>query len=719
MERTYFNEALPVWAEGKREEMNFSIALRTVVDGDEPALLRVAGHSDYQIYVNGLFSAQGPARAGHGYFRVDELDLTPLLKPGRNLVCIIAAGYNAKSFYLTCQPPFIYAEIIRDGAALAATGTDEDFEMSAYTYRRQRVQRYSFQRPFTEAYVIDGTFQRLLCDPLFEPEPLRCEVVGTGVFIKRDVPRSDYEERNASAIVSTGSLTGAAESRREYHDRSFDGSDLDRIKGFAPDLLEVSVVNEMYSLEAKTTDDSRRPADETKIGTGEFAVYDMGLDTTGYIRLKLRCEAGTVLTAVFNEISDGGVPDPGRDSCANVVRWELTEAGDFDLISFEPYTYNYIQLAVTGGSALVSRVSQLCEHFPASGLIGTPVCNDEELDLIYDAAVETFRQNATDIFMDCPSRERAGWLCDSFFTARTEYALTGRSVVETAFLDNFVMEPSFPDLPEGMLPMCYPSDHPDGTYIPNWAMWFGVELAEYKNRAPDPELIARAREKMYALAAFLAKYENEYGLLEKLDSWVFVEWSVANEYTQDVNYPTNMLYAKFLDSLAGLYGDEKLAAKAESVRRTIRETAFDGRFFIDNALRDGDGKLVLTDHHTETAQYYAFFSGTATPTTHPELYRTLKTEFGPGRDPDKEYPDVPVSNAFIGNYLRLDMLYKDGEYDRLLGEIKAFFLPMAKTTGTLWENMHPGASCCHGFASYVACVLRQINAARPKKIGKD
>ena len=27
--------------------------------------------------------------------------------------------------------------------------------------------------------------------------------------------------------------------------------------------------------------------------------------------------------------------------------------------------------------------------------------------------------------------------------------------------------------------MCYPADHPDGTYIPNWAMWLILELKEY------------------------------------------------------------------------------------------------------------------------------------------------------------------------------------------------------------------------------------------------
>ena len=59
------------------------------------------------------------------------------------------------------------------------------------------------------------------------------------------------------------------------------------------------------------------------------------------------------------------------------------------------------------------------------------------MDSIFNAAVETFKQNTLDIYMDCPSRERAGWLCDSFFTARAEHYLTGASTVEKNFLENF------------------------------------------------------------------------------------------------------------------------------------------------------------------------------------------------------------------------------------------------------------------------------------------
>ncbi len=50
------------------------------------------------------------------------------------------------------------------------------------------------------------------------------------------------------------------------------------------------------------------------------------------------------------------------------------------------------------------------------------------LKAIYDAAVETFRQNALDVYMDCPTRERAGWLCDSFLPPEWNICLRAPAV---------------------------------------------------------------------------------------------------------------------------------------------------------------------------------------------------------------------------------------------------------------------------------------------------
>ena len=703
LSRSYqFLAARPVWEAGTETEMNRSLVFSAAVDGRGSLALHIAGHTRYQIFVNNSFAAAGPARAGHGYFRAEEYDLTDRLADGANTVAILVAGYNANSFYLTDQPSFLCAELVRDGAVLCATGTDRAFAAVAFDGRVRKVQRYSFQRPFTEAYElraggVDAVAANGRCVTLSPTAPKR--------FIVRHSPYCANREISAQRIVAEGTAVPAE--GKQFHDRSIDEVS-EVLKGFPRDELTLCAADEVYAL-ARTATPCDKNAKDAALTAGGFAVYDMGVNTTGYIRLRLRAEAGTTVYAVFNErLPEEGYPDPGRDGCANVVKWNLKESGDYDLLSFEPYTYKFIQIIALQGGVTVKSVSQFRETYPESGLANRKRMPDPELQEIYNAAAETFIQNATDIFMDCPSRERGGWLCDSYFTSRVEKELTGQSLVEHDFLENFLLPEHFIGLPEGMLPMCYPSDHYDGCYIHNWAMWYVVELREYLERSGDRALIDAAKNRVYNLVDFTAKYENTDGLLADLDGWIFVEWSEANDYVRDVNYPTNMLYSLFLDAVAVLYGDAALAEKADRLRETIREKSFNGEFFIDNAVKDGKGGFVNTTNRTETCQYYAFFSGTATKESHPALWQTLLEDFGPGRAGTGKYPDIPKSNAFIGNYLRLQLLFSDGQYDKLVKEIRAFFLPMARATGTLWENMTDFASCDHGFASHVAFWLNKI-----------
>ena len=290
-----------------------------------------------------------------------------------------------------------------------------------------------------------------------------------------------------------------------------------------------------------------------------------------------------------------------------------------------------------------------------------------------------------------------------------EYDLTGKSEIERCFLENYLLPERFPHIPEGMVPMCYPADHTDGVFIPNWAMWLVLELAEYLERSGDRELVGRFRPRVYGLIRYFDRFLNGDGLLEKLESWVFVEWSKANDLVQDVNYPSNMLYAKMLDCAGALYGDEALRERSRAMQETIRAQSFDGAFFRDHAVRR-DGRLSVEPERTETCQYYAFFCGTARREDgrFAGLWRTLTEDFGPQRRQTGAHPDVFFSNAFIGNYLRLELLYRAGLFGSLRREIAGYFASMAERTGTLWEHDSPTASCCHGFASHVVCWLDGI-----------
>ena len=227
---------------------------------------------------------------------------------------------------------------------------------------------------------------------------------------------------------------------------------------------------------------------------------------------------------------------------------------------------------------------------------------------------------------------------------------------------------------------------------------------------------------MLALLDFFKKYKNSDGLLEKLPAWVFVEWSHANDLVQDVSYPLQ----HDLRRSARVRGADVRPCPSFRRRptRCARRSAgrsFDGTFFVDNAKRQPDGSLKVTGERTETCQYYAFFFHTATPQTHAVLWETLRADFGPDRHQNKKHPEIAFANAFIGNYLRLELLSRQGLSSQILDETKGYFQKMADLTGTLWENDNTSASCCHGFASHVERLLyrdvlgiRSIDAVNKK-----
>jgi len=239
-------------------------------------------------------------------------------------------------------------------------------------------------------------------------------------------------------------------------------------------------------------------------------------------------------------------------------------------------------------------------------------------------------------------------------------------------------------------------------------MWYLLELKEYLDRSGDRDLIDELHPKMQTLCEYFEKYENADGLLQNLDGWVFVEWSFCNQLVQNVNYPTNMLYYKFLTTMYELYGDEKHKDKAIKLRETIRRESRIGIFFGDNSVFNEENKLVLSGERTETCQYYAFFMGVATIEEDEELWNTLVRDFGFARKNTGKWPEIHPSNAFMGNYLRLELLSYEKIYDKLEADIVGYFDYMAKRTGTLWEHDNVKASCNHGFASHVLVWLDKL-----------
>ena len=717
--REKFVKAVPVWALGRNREMNLGLVFTLPVEFKQGRKYELAltASSVYMAFCGSEFLAVGPARCGHGYYRVDRLDLGTAEADRSGEVRIIVAGYNVNSFSYLDMPAFLCAELTEDGNVIGCTGASEEtdradnirrFDAAVYTQRIQKVQRYSFQRTFAEAYDmrrVPGEADRVT---LAETE--------AGVFLERGVPAADHSIVEPEWISCRGAAHYRPVAEEQRILNRYISDPRDNFKCYPLAELEVCTAWEAQGFEYTVSEPGREPFAPTQIRKNSFAVLDMGREYTGMIGLECETDSLTELYVMESEILTGGRPD-GVDfyrlGDSDLVKWTLP-AGKHRLLSFEPYSFRYAKLVVRGGGL---KLNKFYVRRYSYGKIEKTLSadTDPEIRQIFDAAVETFRQNAVDIFMDCPSRERAGWLCDSYFTSRTEKCLTGESRIERNFLENFLLPDHFEFIPEGMLPMCYPSDHNDHVFIPTWAMWFVVELGEYFERTGDRELVDRARARVEGLIRYFEGFENEFGLLEKLESWVFIEWSRSNELVQDVNFPLNFLYSRMLYTAAELYGDNALRGKADKLLRTASAMSFTGKFFCDNAYRRG-GRLVLSGECTESCQYYAFYFGAADETTHPELYNILVNEFGPDREAAGTYKEIAPANAFIGNYLRLDWLMRQGLHDKVRDNIRGYFGEMARKTGTLWELMRSVASCNHGFASHVAVWLAEMDAARRRSM---
>lgn len=717
-----FTAALPIWLKDRAQEMNVQAGFVSTMQAslDKPYSLRITGATFYRIFINGRFVHYGPARAPHGYTRIDELDISSYLKDGTNRIAIEAAGYHVYNYYTVLLPSFIQAEIVEDGSVIRATGRDQDFAAIHLTTRVQESMRYSFQRHFSEIYQLD------IADPLTHWRTINdwtsaavSEVPLELQYLAREVPIPKYDIHEPASLLERGHVQVLPrESDKPYEERKFIHPLTNEIRGYPLDQIRErpfelfqdcrfereAVELAKVSMGAATSQQTQK---SYSIQSNQYMLWDMGYNNNGFIQCDIRAVEDCDVYLLFDEKLIDGRMDVSRWLSINIVHYRLKRGeAIYQLESFETYGFRYIQCVVMGGSIELKRLALREYSYPRYRNTQL-TSSDKRINRVFEAAVQTYRQNTLDVFMDCPTRERAGWLCDSYFTAQVSPYFSGESVVEKVMLDNYRLAPSIPFIPEGMLPACYPGDSPDGRYIPQWALWYVVELEGYFERNKLAQK-ADFKSLCYRLLRFLADYQNEDGLLEKLDRWNFIEWSKANEWVQDVNYPTNMLYAKVLRLVGDWYDDRELTALAERVKQTVLEQSFNGSFFVDNAIRGDDGKLRATRNRSEVCQYYALFFEIADPKEErfAELIETTLHVFGPTRKENGIMPEIAYANAFIGNFLRLELLLRWRKYDQALEEIVGYYDKMAELTGTLWEHDDVlRGSLNHGFASYAGVAI--------------
>ena len=688
-----FKKAVAVFAEfgGGKESYNRHLVFFESIDDARGARLRISAANLYRVFVNGAFLGYGPCRAARGYARVDEYDLGAVCT-GACQIKIEVASYGCTAFYSMKQQGFLAAEIERGGEVIKYTG--RDFAAFTNPSRVRVVERLSVQRHFSEVYderIAHGADRGERAEvKAISPQPR---------FLERGVPYPAYEpQASFGSYTARGTFTEgdpALMPRPAYFDygKSWDFFEDD----------EVERLNHRYVRAMKRTVSEGEGSFPAEVGEGEWLMLELPSIEVGFIKLSVTALTESDIIVAFTERADGEF-ELGKFNMQTTVEYKLSAGGVYDFETFEVYGFKKIAVFAVAGEVSVRSLG-----FRPYVRGGAPSIKrsfrHEKLALIYDAAVRTLAHNSVDTYMDCPTRERAAWLCDSYFSGRAEQYLYGDSVIEDAFLENYLLYENDGVVPKGILPMCYPADYGlNGGYIPQWVMWYVLQVYEYLTvRRPekDKEIFRRT---VTEAVEYFSGLENSDGLLENVPGWNFVEWSDANKWCRNVNYPTNFLYAEMLDRASKLYGDGELSARAERIRAKCIELAFNGEVFVDNAVRGKDGALKNTENVSEAGQYYAILFGKIDLRS-PKYKKLLEFVENGFSGYEEAHGSLCRINAFIGLYLRVMVLCELESVEALYKTMMEHCLPMAEATGTFWEMKLDTGSLDHGFASYLATAL--------------
>lgn len=700
-----FQNALPIWRNEPEKQYNQFVGFHTQLNLKETTQLHIAisARSYYRLYLNGEMIASGPARTAVHHCRIDELTANA---QGDCHIAIEVAAYSKPEMYCndcTMETGMLIAEI-SDAAGHVLTATcQEGWTCQALTYRRGLVETMSHCRGIVEYYDLTPESFTWRQKALSEKPVILDEKI---TFLERRAPYPTY------AAIPFRTLQTVYDMRE--------------IENTAPDFmitLAKTANPQWYDLipeENLFLDRLRKEKEAPFTGSltwqkncGRIQIvpgvapaallWDMAESEVGFLKFSVTVESPCIMDVLNSDVLD----ESGHlSSNTYATRFNL-QPGSYCLTTFEPKLTRYVKLILrTGGRVQMSAPVLLDDSYPDDRSTYFQ-CSDGDLNRIYEAARRTLRLNTLDIFMDCPERERGGWLCDSYFTSKGAWQLLGDLSVEKDFIENFLL--TDPDSTwHGFFPEVYPGTR--GTSgdvgIRNWTFWLMLELCDYDQRSGDHDFILQYKDRIEYFVRELLSLRGPSGLLENIGP-IFVDWSLSNQPAsmEPISVPVNCLAVCMLRQLAALYDHGDWAMAADEMSQIICD--LDRSHFSggsgDSAYMDTEsGQLKRGAYQTESGVALEIWSGFHKKQK--DYLRSFVETMG-SCPKHRSNPNIGKSNLFIGLMVRFDALAKADKIDVLVNEWKDLYLEELKIgPGTLFENIS-SFSGCHGFNGYIGTLI--------------
>ncbi len=329
-------------------------------------ILRITADDYYKLHVNGKFLSQGPAPAYPEHYYYNEIDLTPYLKEGDNII-------GLHLYYQGLVNRVWNSGDRRFG--VAAMVTEEPETVGA---GQEEWQNLSWKYQVSKAYSGDTTG--------YETQFL--ENFDSNLW-EEDWNQPDYDDAAWETMVPA-----------VWADYS-----LSRQPVSALDCYKI------------------RPE---KIQKGENGWFiDIGQEITGSLCVKAEGMKGSrVIIRCGEELKeDGSVRCELRCNCTYEEVWTLNGR----VCNLEPYDYKgfrYAELIPENGAKILDA-EVLVRHYPMDPDACTLSCSDKNLEAVFEICKNGVKYGTQEAYLDCPTREKGQYLGDSVVTGNSQVWLTG------------------------------------------------------------------------------------------------------------------------------------------------------------------------------------------------------------------------------------------------------------------------------------------------------
>lgn len=329
-----------------------------------------------------------------------------------------------------------------------------------------------------------------------------------------------------------------------------------------------------------------------KLFCGEFAVYDLGAETTGQIFFDITVRIKTKIIIGYGEDFIDRVHSfiNGRNFAFS---YTLGIGENKFVQPFGRMGGRYLALFSFGDIS----VKEIGVKEPGYPVERKEIFLIDELDRkIYDTAVRTNYLCMHSHYEDCPWREQAFYGMDAALQMKYAYTFFCGTTFPKENLRLFYST----QRADGLFDLCAPSEI--GTTIPSFSLFAVMALSDYYEFSRDKDFVFEMREKVERLFdAFLKRLNNRLipRFYEK-QYWNFYEWKDdldggdifrLSDQLPVIDLPLNALLVMSLKKIGKVFDDLKIpngySLLAEEIKEKLDRTFFDEKkkafrcFFYD------------------------------------------------------------------------------------------------------------------------------------------